>query len=46
MDRLMQVLDVSFSSDNDNTYQIKAVDGKDDNLFIVFTLYFHVQYLF
>lgn len=33
MDRLMQVLDVSFSSDNGNTYQIKAIDGKDSNTY-------------
>jgi len=29
MDRLMQMLDVPFSVDSGNTYQIKAANGKN-----------------
>lgn len=30
MDRLMQMLDVRFSSESGNTYQIKAANGMND----------------
>lgn len=42
MDRLMQMLDIKFSADSDNTYQIKAANGKC-NLMFIYNFYNHVN---
>lgn len=43
MDRLMQMLDIKFSSDCGNTYQIKAANGKC-NLMFIYNLYNHFNF--
>lgn len=43
MDRLMQMLDIKFSANSGNTYQIRAANGKH-YLMIIYNLYNHVNF--